>query len=248
MRTKVLLLVLGLVILVVLWFACPWTDQAPGGKLVIQDVHLAAWMTTNNTFNANAKAYWEGVLIQVGHYLDDKGCPTTLFKNLTIKNADNTVNETLASGDFEWIDIVAVDASRPDPPMEETHVELLYPASNKPSNCQDCDKNCGTKAACPGMAGNLEFEPCLRLRSLHGFFMPFALITYWQGPGGYDVGVRNGPLARPGESEYTFTFKDPVHVRVYGNQDKDLGVGKFTISLNVEGVGNHGGKHDPGWR
>jgi hypothetical protein len=218
--------------------------QARQGAIIIQDVDLAAWTTINNTFNTNREGEWEGVLIQVGDYLDETGAVFDVFEDVTLLSRGEVVRR-LRKFEFTWINIVAVDPTRGDP-MDASHVGLLYPDPATPSACGDLDtcavKRCGCdRPPCGRPAPGPLFEPCLRLRSLHGFFRPFGIITYWHGPDGYDIAVRTPSAAA--HDEHTFTFNDPVQMSVDG---VPLGLEQIdAVRINLKGDPNHGKKHDP---
>ena len=212
------------------------------GSLVIDDVDVAEWMTINNTFNPFAEAYWEGVLIQVGDHLNEDGASFALFESIQFVRKGSILKE-LFEDDFNWINIVAVDPGR-GIPMEPEHLGLLFPVldPNQDYSCGDFDRcarlNCGTPNP------NLPlFQKCLRQQSLHGFFSPIGIITYWQGPNGFDVSVRIPGSAEHGS--HTFTFNDEVQIFKDGEL---LKLGKIdSIHVRTDPNPGHGGKHDPGW-
>jgi len=223
--------------------------RARFGELIIESPGLAAWIPINNSFNREPTATdWDGVLIQIGDYLDAVGdTEIRAFESITFENSTGGVLLKLGRGDFNWINIVVEDPSRGDPMLPE-HAELLYPAAGTASGCEAVDlctaQQClCDRGHCPPPDPEMLFAPFLRLRSLHGFFRPFAIITYWFGPRGYDLAA----LPRAGgPTRHLITFNDPVKVFRDGQL---LNLGRIdTIRLNLCGDCEHGNHIDPPWR
>lgn len=245
-RTGTICLGLALVALVALSLAAAGGSTRKNGQLVIEDSELVSWMTINNTFNQDpGHTPWDGVLIQIGDYLDD-GDPFNIFESVTFEDSKGTNLKTLDAGTFQWIDIVAVDTTR-TAPMTSSHLSLLYPEPGTTSGCADYDacaiENCSCATPPCVSSGFNPLDRCLRLRSLHGSFTPYAVITYWQGSNGF--GLTSEPLTLGTKSRVSFTFNDPVQIYVDGQL---LNIGKIaSIHVNSNGGTMHGASEDPPW-
>ena len=213
------------------------------GNLVIPDTSMAAWMTINNTFSGNHELNpWEGVLIQLGDYFPGD----EVFFSVSFENKGKPVGDTLLRGDFTWINIVAKDPSKAIPPMNLDDVFLLLPDvdPNVQTSCDSVD-DCAFQNSC---IQTDEQNGCLRKRSLHGLFTPVAVITYWQGPNGFDLSV--GPLRKNIDTHHIFTFRDIVEIEIYHFPDaspQPLGFPVDTILINADPGINHGDHDDPPW-
>ena len=215
------------------------------GELVVEDSELVSWMAINNSFNQDpGHTPWDGVLIQVGDYLDH-GRPFNIFESITFEDIHGVL-QTLDAGSFRWIDIVAVDPSR-TAPMGLNHLQLLYPEPGTTSGCSDFDAcaiqecSCATPPCAP--AGYEPLSRCLRSRSLHGLFTPLAIITYWQGSKGFGITVE--PTSLGIKSRQVFSFNEPVQIYVDG---QPLSLGRIdSIHVNAKGGTQHGASEDPPW-
>jgi hypothetical protein len=225
-------------------------------------------MRINNTFIDTAPLdhdeSWHGFLLQLGGWYEDQATDdlNTWFDSVSIVSATETKElkcSTVACDPFdafEWINIVPrSDSRRPPLPIPGTDsmagnrdfLEILYP-NGTAGMCQNFENFCGcenfglcnqTSAAGCGAFG--ERKLCLRLRSLHAWFVPRAILTYWAGGSGYDVTVTGAH-----HPEQIFTFKDPIDVYVHmrdGAVDSHLDVKEIRIR-HKPGV-DHGDHKDP---
>ena len=218
------------------------------GELVLEDSDLASWTTIRNTFNQDpGHTPWDGVLIQLGEYLDE-GKPLDRFESITFEDERGALL-TLHAEDFRWIDIVAVDPAR-SAPMGPQHLFELYPEAGTTSGCSDFDACALESCSCSTPpCKTAAYEPlgrCVRSRSLHGVFTPFAVITYWQGPRGFELRVEPTLLGQ--HSRQVFSFNDPVQIFMDGQL---LTVGRIdSIHVNAKGCPRcemHGASTDPPW-
>lgn len=236
---------LAALVMAALSLAAAGGNGRKNGELVIEDSQLVSWTVINNTFNQDpGHTPWDGVLIQVGDYLD-AGRPFNIFDKITFEDVHGVVM-TLRAGEFKWIDIVAVNPAR-SAPMGIHHLPLLYPEPGTTSGCSDFDacaiENCSCASPPCMPAGYEPLGRCLRSRSLHGLFTPSAVITYWQGSKGFDVAVE--PLSLGEKSRQVFSFNDPVQIFKDG---QPLSLGRIT-SIHVKAREDtlHGANEDPPW-
>ena len=240
-RWPVILIFLGLItvisILDVLGLGVVFPPPQPPAprELIVEDEHWAAWMPIDNGFTQGyAYDYWNGVLFQLGRYVDEAGDEVAAYHHLTVYGSQGT--KPLNRGDFTWMNIVSHRPGK-NPPMSLEYVGLLYPDAGTTTECDMYDAcagpypQSGTTCVCanpPCEEADLELIPseCMRLRSMHSHFVPEAVITYWQGDKGYKLEAVQE--ARGGtHNEYTFTLKDPVELEVYKDDTLlDLGVGQ----------------------
>jgi hypothetical protein len=221
--------------------------------LVIDDPDTAVWMNTTNTFILApgawfadpSKQLWQGVLIQLGNAESPTGAnPLDVLVRIT---PDTGTQKGYLLKDLSWINVQARNPQK-DPPMQPAHAGQLWSDPSTPTMCQELeaceDKNC----LCPNPPCNnnnqLGLVPghCLRLRSLHAYFKPLAIITYWIGPNGYELRME-GNLPDP---KQVFSLKDPVDVSVtQKNGAVDQFSGVKTIEIRVTGVPTHRRIQDP---
>ncbi len=245
------------------------------GSLELEDPDLGPWMMINNSFT-NLERFleedeiWYGVLIQLGRWVNplaDESDEDTdgdelprefgVFHHVDIDGVVYGLTEE-DEIPFEWINIVPASDTREAPlPFEDTSdvqtsewegdprfLTDFYPNEDTDYRCYEFDKL--TEDSCK--SENRQY--CLRLRSLHAFFTPEAVITYWAGTNGYDLAV----LGEPQHPRQVFRFKDPVDVYVHIKEESAAGVverrvekyaGVQKVEVVHEGGITHGSHHDP---
>lgn len=210
------------------------------GSLVIGDSNLATWMPINNSFSVNHEtSLWEGVLIQLGDYVDEQGDPLGVRGTVILRDRRGRTRQ-LKNTEFRWINIVAVDSFRGEP-MGSGDVAALFPDPANPGACNAVEQ-C-VESSCGGAGSSALLDRCQRKRSLHGRFVPVSIITYWHGQNGYEVSVNQLTATR--HNQYAFTFKDEVAVFVDGQAAE---FGRLErIDVVIEDGFNHGLHEEPPW-
>jgi len=220
-------------------------------KLTFEE-HAAAWISQDNAFThegGEKSKHRGGLVFQLGEYRDFRiPSKVVAYSSVEFEGTERTQKfERKKEGGFYWIDLVGADPekAKDHPPVKSEHVGQLFPDQSTEVECLPVEKCSGKN--CLGKALEKMPEQCLRLRRVDARWKPDALITYWQGIDGYNLESRHSG----NHSTFTFTFRDPVTVTVYErgtNKILPLDIGTLTrIRINLEGGGDHGEVHDPGF-
>jgi len=226
-------------------FALTITACTP--KLIVQDGEATAWMNVTNTFTLEPGTYyadegkelWQGILFQIGDEYQSPQGPHSLTMDVVVTDKDGKT-KTYNIREFLWVNIVARNPEKSKPPMKPEHLSRLWPDPDNPS------AKCGAVDACAGQdclckvppcddSAALEVIPatCLRQRSLHAYLNPYAVITYWTGPRGWDLALR-----MHGREPYQiFKLRDKVDVDVTlrdGTVDTYLDADRVTIKEQAD--------------
>src|SRR5262245_41365359 len=139
-------------------------------------------------------------------------------ETVTFSNGIATV-PLVRGSDWDWINIVGDYPPNSYAPITWDQAGLLFPSSLKDlicdvgDYCVQRDNDLAAPADCTATLDK-QPRPCVRLRSIHAYFEPGGIITYWQGKNGYDLSV-----ARRSESmahnKYTFKLKDSIKIEIW---------------------------------
>src|SRR6185436_9785797 len=229
----VVILALSTMILA-LFPSCPPPPQQPetavsGPTIIIEDEHAGVWMPFDNAFTKPPGVDWPnwknkraGFLFQSGRFFRYQLDNTILYydKSDTVIFSNGSANVSLVRGsDWDWINIVGDYPGYSDPPITWDYAGLLFPSGVHNEICDvgdGCVQLNNPLAAPASCADTLDKQPrpCVRLRSIHAFFEPGGIITYWQGKNGYDLSVarRSASMAH---NMYTFKLKDSITIQIY---------------------------------
>jgi hypothetical protein len=204
------------------------TTPIAGPTIIIQDEHAGVWMPFDNFFTKPAGMTKDDFKNKRAGFLFQSGRFFTYLQNNSIEYYDeaNTVNFSngiatvpLVRGiDWDWINIVGDFPGYQDPPITWDYAGLLFPSSVANETC-DVGDGCVQKdnplavpAACTDTLDK-QPRPCVRLRSIHAYFQPMGIITYWHGKNGYDMSVAR----RTGETcnMVTFKLKDSIKIEIW---------------------------------
>ena len=199
-----------------------------GPTIVIEDEHAGVWMPFDNAFTnpdvdwPNFKNKRAGFLFQSGRFFRYQLDKTILYydKSDTVNFSNGIATVPLVRGiDWDWINIVGDYPGYPYPPITWDDAGLLFPSNvaNKICDVGDgCVKREDPLSVPASCADTLDKQPrpCVRLRSIHAYFEPGGIITYWQGKNGYDLSVarRSASMAH---NMYTFKLKDSITIEVW---------------------------------
>jgi hypothetical protein len=230
---RVVIFALSTTILVLLTSCIPQSPEpaAPvaGSTIIIEDEHAGVWMPFDNAFTKPADDDWSkfknkraGFLFQSGRFFKYQMDNTILYYDQadTVYFSKGSTTVPLVRGsDWDWINIIGDYPEYPDPPITWDFAGLLFPSSVKNLIC-DVGDGCvlrDSPLAVPAdCAATLDKQPrpCVRLRSIHSYFEPGGIITYWQGKNGYDlsVGRRSESMAH---NMYTFKLKDSITIEIW---------------------------------
>ncbi len=230
------------------------TPTASFSKIIITDQHVGAWMMTDDSFTGVPAGQNErqGVLFQLGSFEDT----LNVFNEVRLDGIGNDcTSSTFDPDDVAWINVVAQSAV-PER-MNASHVPMLtpqYPAgAGYP--CGEIDRCTDSTATnCAGLAVLSGLDECVRFRKLHRLLAPKAIMTYWNGPNGFNVDVPQSAMGGI-HHRYEFELRDPVRVEVWlKDPAQPQGMREVCESNNVTAVvvgdpsgPNHGGSHNPPW-
>lgn len=243
--------ILIIVLVIVLW-RYPWRPApvplpGPGAEpdptgmtggpahLVIEHVDAGTWISTNNRFHKlitasqDSSYFWTGLLVQVGSF------PNTgyAFDSLALYDAAGDVefSSRLGDGDsFLWVNVVGEWDDYPKSPVPVFPEEAfwLFPNETLADTCCGQDYSDG-----PGKVT----ERCYRGRQIHPDMERVrAVITYWQGPHGFDA--RSTQHYGPREDKrFEFWFRDDYRVELWKLDDADDADPKNDRFVQVELTG-----------
>ena len=199
-----------------------------GPTIIIEDEHAGVWMPFDNAFTKPPEKGWPdfknkraGFLFQSGRFFRYQMDKSILYydksETVTFSNGIGTV-PLVRGSDWDWINIVGDYPGYSDPPITWDYAGLLFPSSVANETC-DVGDGCVQKenplsapAACTDTLDK-QPRPCVRLRSIHAYFEPGGIITYWQGKNGYDLSVaRRSAMAH---NMYTFKLKDSITIEIW---------------------------------
>jgi hypothetical protein len=234
---------IGVLVLLAAMLAGCCGISCPETVLELDDEHTSVWMSIDNGYTYDSSSSWEkwsGVLFQLGYYweYDSKEQVQKVAEFDSVIFVGEKGKLALQANEFTWINVVSEHATNTEPPVSREDADILFPNSWSQTHCDDT----ALVATVPA--------PCLRMRSLHAFFRPERILTYWQGSSGYSA------LAREGDDEhnkYYFWLNDEVSVQVWKETEEQLAIntkiqslGELEeIRLEHKGNVNHGEMHNP---
>ena len=189
-------------------------------KLIIEDEGIVKWMKTSNSFwrkPCDEWAFWQGLLFQFGK-CHMSGCANDASRHEISHDAFKEVVLTKNDGSkmslqkFEWINI-------------QTRVQ-------------------GSKAAVDMKDKNILEWIWDKKAVIHGHFDRYTkeasdgrrpgIITYWHGPAGYQLAVRN-ERASDDHAIQIFTFPEEVEIHVKHDEKGDPAPVEDVQSIRITG-------------
>jgi len=262
---SIIVVILALVVVIIVVYNCCGDEQPVAGtavELIIEDAHSGVWMPFDNGWTKLSKTSWtkwDGIVIQLGKFFTynqdgDKGY-TMESSWIKFENQDGA-SVSLNKGDFDWLNIISEHPASWQPPITTQEGYALFPNQITATMCDVVD-SCPDLGKLPPPATDCTADltkvpqPCLRMRSLHATFEPYAVITYWQGDGGYDLTAEHNTADH---NAFVFNWPDEISgVEVYlegahvtAKESAIAGLGKITkITLAIPSDTPHGDMDDP---
>ena len=199
----------------------------PEPNLLVEHEDAVSWMGISNSFvPAGETTYWNGILLQLGDYEDSE----IKFASVSLYTKDDHVTPayTFDRDDFDWINVTSEYPGMKDPVPDPDDALALYP--NGSPDETECGKlsrcappNYDDAAACLGCVDDCDspivLPPrCLRSKRIHAYQSPTAILTFWEGPGGYQMRANLDQTTTsdtPDQNSYEFVFPDEFIVSIF---------------------------------